>query len=231
MDFFINIEWGYFCVAFGAMLIISFIMSLQSAYFYTLDVIIRKFSILDLEFPTTPQELVIFIKGIFRLPPGLSEKSLHSLKNQLYLDFLFMPAAYGTIFILCMEVSIKMTSFGHGLFAILAWLQFIPWICDIIENIYLLKKIKAEPTASAPRVHKAYLILEFFKWGIALIAVVCSIAAIFYFWLVGRYSYNSLQYLVTIIAEIAVFAIAKKIAAKSDKEKLDQFRESTDQSK
>ena len=210
MDLFINIEWGYFCIALGAMLIISFMKSLQSAYLYTLDVIIRKFSILDLEFPATPQEVVIFIKGIFQLPPDLFKKSLHSLKNQLYLDFLFMPAVYGTIFILCMEVSRKMVSFGHDLFAILAWLQFIPWICDIIENIYLLKKIGPEPKASTSVVHKAYLILELFKWGIALIAAVCSISAIFYFWLVGRYSYNSLQYLVTIIAEIALFAIAKK---------------------
>jgi len=226
MNFYLNIDWGVFCIMFGTMLLIGFIMNLRSAYLYTLDVIVRKFSIMDLEFPATPQELVIFIRGIFRLPPELSKKSLNSLKNQLYLDFLFMPAAYGTIFILCMKVSMKMTSFGHSLFAVLAWLQLISWICNIIENIYLLKKISPEPVASTEAVHKAYLILELCKWGIPLISIVCGVAGIFYFWLIGNYSYNSLQYLVTIVSEVALFSIAKKIAAKTDKEKLKPFLES-----
>lgn len=226
MSFYLNIDWGILCITFGLTLLVGFIMNLKGAYLYTLDVIIRKFSVLDLEFPATPMELVIFIRGIFKLPPELSKKSLRSLKSQLYLDFLFMPFAYGTIFILCMKVSMKMTSFGHGLFATLAWMQLISWACNIIENIYLLSKVSPEPVASTQGVHNAYLVLELFKWGIPLISIVCGVAAIFYFWLIGRYSYISLQYLVAIIAEIALFSIAKKIAAKTDKEKLRPFLES-----
>ena len=124
-----------------------------------------------------------------------------------------------------MKVSLKMTSFGHGLFAILAWLQCIAWLCDIIENIYLLNKIRPEPEASKPAVHVAYLVLEICKWGIALTAAVCSIAAMFYFWLVGRYSDHSIHYLLIIAAEIIVIFIAKKITAKSEKEKLEKFQQ------
>jgi hypothetical protein len=223
MSLYINFDWIYFCIAFGAMLLISFIMSLQSTNFYTMYVVIRKFSIIDLEFPASALELVTFIKGIFLLPVELSKKSLRALRGQLYLDFLFMPAVYGSIFLLCMKVSLKMTSFGHGLFAILAWLQLIPLLCDVIENIYLLNKIRPEPVISKPAVHKAYQILEIFKWGIALTGAVCSIAAIFYFWLVGRYSYHSIHYLLIMSAELIIFFILKKVTAKSEKEKLEKF--------
>ena len=225
MPVYLNIDWIYFCIVFGAMLLISFIMSLQSANFYTMYVVIRKFSIIDLQFPASAMELVIFIKGISLLPAELSKKSLRSLRRQLYLDFLFMPALYGSIFLLCMKVSLKMSSFGHGLFGILAWLQCIAWLCDIIENIYLLNKIRPEPVISKPAVHIAYVILEIAKWGIALTAAVCSIAAIFYFWVVGYYSFHSIQYLLIITAEIIMIFIIKKITGKSEKEKLEEFQQ------
>jgi hypothetical protein len=225
MPVYINIDWIYFCIFFGAMLLICFIMSFQSTNFYTMHMVVKKFNIIDLEFPATALELVTLIKGIFLLPVELSKKSLHALRQQLYLDFLFMPALYGSIFLLCMKVSLKMSSFGHRLFAILAWLQCIAWLCDIIENIYLLNKIQPQPKQSKPAVHVAYLVLEICKWGIALTASVCSIAAMFYFWLVGRYSDHSIQYLLIIAAEIIVIFIAKKITTKSEKEKLEKFQQ------
>jgi hypothetical protein len=225
MPVYINIDWIYFCIVFGAMLLISFIMSLQSANFYTMHMVIRKFSIIDLEFPASALELVTYIEGIFLLPLELSKKTLRALRGQLYLDFLFMPVVYGSIFLLCMKVSLKMASFGHQLFAILAWLQCIAWLCDIIENIYLLNKIRPHPRKSKPAIHMAYLVLEMCKWGIALTATVCSIAAMFYFWLVGLYSDHSIRYLLVIAAEIIVIFIAKKITTKSEKEKLEKFQQ------
>ena len=225
MPFYINIDWPCFCIFFGAMLLISFIMSFQSTNFYTMHVVVRKFNIIDLEFPANAQELVTLIKGIFLLPVELSRKSLHALREQLYLDLLFMPALYGSIFILCMKVSSKMSSFGHWLFAVLAWAQCIAWLCDIVENIYLLNKIRPRPKVSKPAVHVAYMALEIGKWGIALTASVCSIAAMFYFWLVGRYSSESIPYLLIIAAEIIVIFFAKKITSKSEKEKLKMFEQ------
>ena len=223
MPFYLNIDWIYFCIFFGAMLLISFIMSRQSENFYSLYVVIRKFSMVDLEFPASALELATFIKGIFLLPAELSKKSLRALRGQLFLDFLYMPAVYGSIFLLSMKVSLKMSSFGHRSFAILAWLQCIAWLCDIVENIYLLNKIQPQPEVSTPAVYAAYLSLEIVKWGIALTATVCSIAAMSYFWIVGRYSFHSIYYLLVIAAEITGFFIVKKITSKSEKEKQENF--------
>ncbi len=137
------VSWSLFCIAFGLMLLLTFIMNLQSANFYTNDSVIKKFSIMDLELPATATELVNLIKGLYKLPQPQSKKALSSLKGQLYIDFIFMPFAYGSIFLLSMMVSSKMqTPYGKNLFLIFAWLQIIPWLCDIIENIYLLNKIK-----------------------------------------------------------------------------------------
>lgn len=225
MAFYLNFGWMSFCIVFGAMLLLNYLMSFQSKSFYTEHVVIRKFSMLDLEFPASALELVTYIKGIFKLPAGLAKKTLKALKGQLYFDFIFMLALYGSIFILCMKVSMKLTFFGHGLFAFFAWLLFIPLLCNIIENIYLLNKIRPDPVVSKPAIHKGYQILQMGKWIIALTAAVCSIAAIFYFWLIGRYSYDSLNYLVITVGEIIIFFILKKSTAKSDKEKLDEFQQ------
>jgi hypothetical protein len=220
MSFYVDISWIYFCVVFGIALICSLIMSLQSTNFYTMHVVIRKFSMIDLEFPASAQELVTFIKGIFKLPPEISKKSLHALKTQLYFHFLFIPFVYGSIFIACMKVSSKMTYFGHGLFAMLAWIQIIPLLCDVVESIYLLKKIKPDPLISNPVIHNAYVLLEILKWGIALTAAICCAGAVFYFWLVGMYSYNSLHFLLIAAAEIIIFFIFKKLTMKSEKDKM-----------
>ncbi|MEO8763899.1 MAG: hypothetical protein ABI416_06420 [Ginsengibacter sp.] len=223
MPFYINIELSHFCIAFGVMLLVGFVMSLQSANLYSLHVVVRKFSMIDLEFPASSQELISFIKGIFLLPGDLSKKSLKALKSQLYLDFIYMPALYGSIFMFCMKVSQKMTSFGHPLFAILAWLQCIAWLCDIIENIYLLNKLRPQAGESKTIPYPAYLGLEITKWGIALTATVCSIAAMSYFWLVGRYSLQSIDYILIIAAEIIVIFIARKLTTKTEKENLENF--------
>jgi hypothetical protein len=225
MPFYLNISWIYFCITFGAVIFLHLLMGLQSRNFFTKHVVIRKFSILDFEFPPSAQELASFIKGIFNLPEDLVNKTLKALKGQLWLDFLFMPALYGSIFILSMKVSMKMTYFGHKLFAVLAWIQFIAWFCDIIENIYLLNKIRPEPIISNPIVHKSYEILEVVKWGIPLLAVVCSIAAIFYFWLVGLYSYDSFNYIFIITIEIIIYFILKKLTTKSEEKQLEEFQQ------
>ena len=79
-----------------------------------------------------------------------------------------------------------MTSFGHSLFATLAWLQLIPFLCDIIENIYLLNKLKPGSPVSAPAIHTGYLALEVLKWGLSLTGTICGISAMFYFWIIGQ---------------------------------------------
>lgn len=218
MSFFITGGWALFCIMFGVTLVTSFIMNRQSRNFYTQDVVLRKFNIMDLQLPASALEIVNLVKGIYALPGEQSQKTLKSLKGQLYIDFIFMPAAYGTIFLICMQVSSKMTAAGHWIFAGLAWLQIVSWLCDIIENIYLLKKIRKDVTPSTPGIQKAYLRLEILKWGVALTGAVCSLFALFYFWLIGYYSKDSLKYLLIVIGEIALFFIAGKMTKKGNLE-------------
>lgn len=225
MFLYAHINWMLFCIFFAAMLLCNFIMSRQSESFYTMHMVIRKFSMLDLEFPGSAIEFAEIIKGIFFLPGALSKKTLRSLKGQLYLDFLFMLSTYGSVFILCMKVSVKMTSVGRALFIVLAWMQLLAFVCDIIENIYLLNKLNPKTEVSKPSNYKAYQINEISKWAIVLTAAVCSISAMFYFWLVGRYSYHSINYLLIIIAEIFIFFILKKLSFKNEKEKLENFQQ------
>ena len=176
---------------------------------------------MDLELPATALELVNLIKGIYKLPPGRSKKTVSALKAQLYIDFLFMPCAYGAIFILCMLVSAKMELHaGRMVFITLAYLQAVPWVCDIIENIYLLHKIRPDVTVSTDAAHNSYLRMEYVKWGLALIAAICAIAALCYFWLAGKYDSRSLYYLAVIVAEIILFVILSKLFLKNKKEEL-----------
>ena len=206
--------WIYFCVAFGIMLITTFIMGRLSRHFFTQDVVLRRFSIMDLEWPASPRELVNLLKGMYELPGKKQQKAISSLRKHLYTDFIFMPAAYGSIFLLCMHISWKMTFIGPYIFAALAWLQVVALLLDIIENIYLLKRIRPDITESTITTHKNFEKLEYFKWGIALISTICALSAVLYFWLVGRYAAGSLKYVGMVVAEIILFLIAGKIAAK-----------------
>ncbi|MDQ2719182.1 MAG: hypothetical protein M3Z26_05410 [Bacteroidota bacterium] len=210
----INPGWMYFCIVFGAMLLISFIMNQQSKKFYTLHVFMRKFSMIDLESPASPLELATYINGIFKLPQDLSKKCLNALKGNIYLSFLFAPLAYGSVFLLCIKISMQLTSVGHYLFAILAWVQIIPLLCDIIEKIYLLKKIHPDVDPSQLSIHVAYQIIGIIKWSFTLIAIVLCISTIFYFWITGKFSDNSIHYLLITIGEIILFFILKKATSK-----------------
>ncbi len=208
-------SWPLFSIAFGAMLFLTLVMAVQSVHFYTNDVILRRFNIMELQIPSTPLELVNIIKGLYKLPEDKLTKAVKSLKGQLYVDFIFMPFFYGSILLLCIQVSQKMTlTFGVNIFMILALLQLLAWLCDIIENVYLLGKIKRDVVVSTKKVHKAYLAMECVKWGIILISIICAVSAIFYFWLTGHYTQASLKYLVIIIAEIVAFLIISKVVIK-----------------
>jgi hypothetical protein len=210
-------NWLLFTIVFGLFLIVTFIMIRQSRNFYTKDVVVRKFSIMELEIPASPTELVNLMKGLYLLPASQSKKSISALKAQLKLDFLFMPLAYGSVFLLSWKVAHKMQfQIGHYIFLAFAFLQLVPWICDIIENIYLLGKIKPKPEITSEKKHTNYLRMEAIKWGTALTAAVCSVSAIFYFWLSGNYSFNSFFFLLIVVGEIIIFLIALKVFLKKN---------------
>lgn len=224
IPFYISNKGTLFCIVFGVMALTGFIMRLQSRNFYTLHVFVRKFSMLDLEFPASALELATYIKGIFLLPKELSSKSLRALKGQLYLDFFFIPFMYGAIFLLCMMVSHKMNFVGHSIFTVLAWIQIVPFLCDLVENFYLLQKIRPDAAVSKPSVHKFYQLLGKVKWGIAGIAVVFCVSTLCYFWLTGNFSYSAINVLAVIILEVIIIYILARITGNKPKIDLDQYQ-------
>jgi hypothetical protein len=211
-------DWLLFTVAFTLLLVITFIMQRQSDHFYTLDVIVRKFSIMELEVPATSRELYNIIYGLFQLPPDASKKSLRALRGQLWLDFLFMPLAYGCIFLLCWRVAYKMQlPVGKYIFLAFAVVQLIPWICDIIENGFLLSQLRRDVKEISKELHHSYLFMEALKWGLAITATVCGMGAVMYFWCTGAYSATSLQYMIIVVVEIVIFLLASGLSAKRRK--------------
>jgi hypothetical protein len=214
----------YFCIIFGVMLLLGAFAKLLSKNFYTLHVFVRKFSILDLEFPDSSLQLTTYIKGIYLLPKELAQRSLRSLKTYLYLDFLFIPLVYGSLFLVCLLISNKFHFCGHYIFLFLAWLQLIPLICDAGKNFFLLKKITPDAKVSTDVIHRSYMALEKIKWLLALIATVFSLSSLFYFWVSGKYSAGSFRFMVIIIVEIIVFFILRKLFAKGSKIDLDRYQ-------
>jgi hypothetical protein len=210
-------NWLLFTVAFTLLLIVSFIMQKQSEHFYTQDVIVRKFSIMELEMPATSRELYNLITGLFRLPPDESKKSLRALRGQLWLDFLFMPLAYGCIFLLCWRVANKMQlPAGKYIFLAFAAGQLIAWICDIIENLFLLSQLKPGVKEMSMGLHRSYLYMEAVKWGLSITATVCGMGAVIYFWCTGMYSITSLYYFVVVAIEVFIFLAISFFAKKKN---------------
>ena len=222
-SFYIDISLSYLCICLGVLLFLKLIVSVLTNNFYTLHVFVRKFSLLDLESPATPLELATYINGIYALPQELGKKSLRSLKSTLYLDFLVMPFLYGTIFLLCMQLSMKFQIVGRIFFQMLGWLQILAWIFDIIGNVYLLKKIHPKTIPSAKNLHSMMQKNTLSKYIIYLGTVVICISIMIYFWLTGNYSYISLHYFIIIILEIIAFLILKKATAKDPKIILDKY--------
>jgi len=210
--------WSWFCLTFGLMLVTTLIMTEQGKRFRTNDGTIRKFSILDLEFAANGKEIVNLIKGIYKLSKIDAKRVLSALKGQLLVDFLFMPAVYGSIFLLCRVTSAKLVSHpGKEAFYWLAWAQGISWVCDAGENIYLLTKIKPEPVLPSRTGFTIYTVNEWVKWGIACLGAIGSLSCILYFWLTGEFSAHSLSYAAILTGELIFFFLAGKVLAKLNK--------------
>jgi hypothetical protein len=214
MEPIISNAWCWLCFSAALLLFTSFIMLRQARQFYLFDVVVRKFSIIDLQFPASSKEIPELIKGIYALPAPQQSRTLSALRGQLWVDFLFMPALYGSIFLLCIQVANKMTPSGEIFFECLAWLQLIAWLFDAMENGYLLNKIKPGVTPSTPEVHKAYQQMVFAKWILLLTGIVCAFSALLFFWVSGKYESRSLHYLLILVGEAIVFVIALVIAGR-----------------
>jgi hypothetical protein len=184
-------------------------MQKMETYFVSLKKFeVIHFSILDLEIPSSGLDLKKLIGGIYWLQDEVKKKkTLFFLKAQLWLDFLFMPALYGSLFILCFRLGLSLSGFFRGFFLFLAWAQGLSWISDIIENIFifsLLIRVKKHQKEGKERKDIKelnsgalirYRILECVKWGFALIGLVSSLSFYLYFWISNTYSISNLRFL------------------------------------
>ncbi len=204
--------WMWFCIASALAFFFSLLMSRASTELMTLDGSLREFTITDLEFPSNNLDIPFIINGVFRLPdPAQQNRVIKALKRILYLDFLFMPAIYTAIFLICMQVAIKLpeNSFGQYLFAAFAWLQAVAWLCDILENLHLLNWAHKELKIAKPA-HQRYVLIVWIKWGIALVGSISALMMLVYFWMKSAYAPSSLWWLGVYVAELVLFWLARK---------------------
>jgi hypothetical protein len=136
------------------------IMSRQARqFYYQATDVPRRFSMMNLEWPSNRFKMAQVISG-------LQLRAEKAVKGQLYVDFAFMPGTYLGILILCMFSSGITSGTTAHFFSLLAWLQFLPWACDITENIYLFHKI-SKPAVPTPYEFVLYRLLEILKWGLS----------------------------------------------------------------
>lgn len=194
--------------------ITNLIMQRLSKGFFTMGKVRQSFSIFDLEFPSKSSELMKLIHGIDDLPdPAERRSSKAALRGHLLVDFLFMAAVYPFVFLLCWKAASKMVSFGCIVFTWLMWAQALAWIFDIMENIYLLRKM-ANPERSPRTVHHLYLGIVIGKWSLALIGVVCALFGLLFFWLRGLYSEESRAWVLGIVFSLVALVIASALYKK-----------------
>ena len=186
-----------FIAALAVVFLSSWLMGRQSRYLFTKDPIRRRFSLFEMQFPAKSFDLENLINGIYQLPADAA-RTVRALRMQFVLDYLlFIPAAYGGLFVLCMHLAGGMqTAMGRYWFLGLAWAQIVPFILDYIENTYFWimtgrrnipvpRPTPFHPPQTSPS-FKAMQVLELFKWGLPLLAFACCLSLLAYLWLSGK---------------------------------------------
>ena len=193
--------WIIFITCFTVMLLATLWMTNLAKHFFVEKDGKRSFNIFDLEFPATEMQLD---KLMYYSTPDARKQ----LRKHLLVDFIFMPAAYIAIALLCYKAAIKMEFVGKYTFLALAVLQILPWLFDILENGYLLNKLSSAKKPGSKDSSASFKTFQFLvkaKFAIALTASVCAVFGLFYFWIMGAFQKESLIYLAVLVIEIAVF--------------------------
>ena len=206
--------WIYFFILFAGTFITSTIMDILALRFVTFTRVRRKFTIFDLEFTATPGELVQLLKGIDSLDLKQAMQVKKALRLHLFTDFLFMLCVYPGVAMLCIKTASKMKGIGDEIFLTLASIQMLAFLFDIIENVYLLNKLR-KPEISTPYVHRMYKRMVMTKWAIAIAGSICSIFGLLYFWIVGEFSRPSALVPFIVLAIILLWAYINQKAMKT----------------
>lgn len=187
----------YFMLSFTLMLFTALWMSVLGKKFSyrNTDGVDIPFNILDLQFPSSEQELCNIMKG-------LSPAAKKAVRAHLWVDFLFMAGFYPSIAILCIIVGYK-TDVGQYFFWLVAALQLFAWLFDILENGYCLRKLREPVPGATNNAFKSYSFFVYAKFALCLAGVI-SVPALFYSWITGDFETGSLLYGGIMLAEIAV---------------------------
>jgi hypothetical protein len=183
---YIPIDQGplWFCLALGAALLLSLLLEqIETRFVKNKARKEQPFTMLDLEFPADRQDLERVLWDIARLGEARALRVRRAIRTHLFLDYLFMPFAYGAIFFLSMLVAGKFPagSAGQTGFALLAWAQLIAWACDIAENAVLWRQVRQDPQPMSKLVFNSFVTLVWGKWGIALAGVALGLSMAAYF--------------------------------------------------
>lgn len=193
--------WPMFLVHFTLFLLTTLWMSALARRFRTMDTDVGEvpFSILDLQFPSSENELCMLMSRA--TPDGRKALRMH-----LLVDFLFMMGLYPMVAILCLALGEK-TGAGQYFFWLVAALQFCAFLFDILENFYLLSRL-ANPKARGG--FKTYKFYVFAKFILAFMGVAVTLPVIFYFWMTGVLALNTMGYLGIAVAEIVLFVLISR---------------------
>lgn len=194
--------WFWFSICFTLFLITTYIMSRKARRFY-----IKKgaenvpFSMMDLELPLTEKELV----NMMQTMPGPSKKAV---SQHLAIDYLFMLAVYPGIALLCCITANRMDHIGKWFFWLLAGLQFFSWLFDVLENIYLAKKLRNPVVNENIRPYKRFIRRVQAKFVLALTGSICAVFALLFYWFTSDYNTDTPWYLLVLLVELILFIIA-----------------------
>jgi hypothetical protein len=206
-NFIIENWWKLFLACFVVLMITSLWMNFIAKRFIIGE---QHFSIFDLELPVSEMAL-------YGLLSQLPDRSKSALRKHLWIDFIFMPALYISIGLLCYKTSLKMEHAGKWVFAVMAFLQAIPWLFDIMENIFLLGKLNGRKNVVSEKNSAGFNFFQFLvktKFAIALTGAVCSIFGLLYFWIIGSFEKRSLLYLFILLGLIVIFSVVNKRVSK-----------------
>jgi len=169
--------WLGICLAVVALTTI--LMSSQSRYLFRMDSVKKSFSVFRFEFPASRSSICGLIGQVNQLLDSELEVVFKAIRRQLYIDFIFMPAAYIGILLLCMAASCQSGWWISILFFWLGWSQFLAWFCNVVENIYLLRQLR-EPFTASILSFMFYRVLEIIKWGLSCTGFLLAVIQLIY---------------------------------------------------
>lgn len=165
----------------------------------------RYFTILDIEFPSSPRYYATIMNSIKRLRAdgfGTGKPDpvpYRSLRTNIWLDFVFIWFAYGCVALMCLHVA-RNLAWAPWWFEKLAVLQGVALLLDVIENSFILFTMKRQDYFHSGREGQAsrkksaaafnlYRSVVFLKWTIVLAGLFLSIGVVLYtFLFTGYYS-------------------------------------------